>query len=328
MSPRPCSPWPVPGSDSPPARGFAALGFAALRVRGLAAAPVRGLAAGPVRDFAAGLVRGFAALGCAALRVRGLAAAPVRGLAAGPVRDFAAVLVRGFAAVLVRGLAAVLVRGLAAVSAARCSPSASAMSIHFLDGDQVAHHLDHAAVLGAVVLDDHVTDPLQPQRTQGRPLRVRPPDSGPGLGYLQVCHRTAPGQLFVDPAPAAAAWARSMAAGATSPIGSPRLAAISSGRFRLFRAATVACTTLIGFDDPRDRDSTSWTPAHSSTARTGPPAMTPVPGLAGFSSTTPADCSPWTVCGIVPAMRGTRKNDFLAASTPLAMAAGTSLALP
>ena len=69
-------------------------------------------------------------------------------------------------------------------------------------------------------------------------------------------------------------------------------------------------------------------PAHSSTARTGPPAMTPVPGLAGLSSTTPADSSPCTVCGIVPAMRGTLKKLFLAASTPLAIAAGTSLALP
>ena len=33
-------------------------------------------------------------------------------------------------------------------------------------------------------------------------------------------------------------------------------------------------------------------PAHSSTARTGPPAMTPVPGLAGRSMTTPAAASP------------------------------------
>src|SRR5581483_9741232 len=74
--------------------------------------------------------------------------------------------------------------------------------------------------------------------------------------------------------------------------------------------------------------STSWMPAHSSTARTGPPAMTPVPGLAGLSSTTPAASSPCTVCGMVLAIIGTRKKCFLASSTPLAMAAGTSLALP
>src|SRR3954470_3177960 len=85
---------------------------------------------------------------------------------------------------------------------------------------------------------------------------------------------------------------------------------------------------LIAFDEPRLFDSTSWMPAHSSTARTGPPAMTPVPALAGLSSTTPAASSPCTGCGMVAAIRGTLKKFFLASSTPLAMAAGTSLALP
>ncbi len=93
-------------------------------------------------------------------------------------------------------------------------------------------------------------------------------------------------------------------------------------------AATVAWTMLIWLDDPSDLLRMSWMPAHSSTARTGPPAMTPVPGAAGRSMTTPAAFSPWTGCGMVPWMRGTRKKCFLASSTPLAMAAGTSLALP
>src|SRR5690606_10617314 len=62
--------------------------------------------------------------------------------------------------------------------------------------------------------------------------------------------------------------------------------------------------------------------------RTGPPAMTPVPGDAGRRNTTPAAASPVTGCGIVFWMRGTRKKFFLASSTPLAIAAGTSLALP
>ncbi len=85
---------------------------------------------------------------------------------------------------------------------------------------------------------------------------------------------------------------------------------------------------LIGLDEPRDLLSTSWMPAHSSTARTGPPAITPVPGDAGRSSTTPAAFSPCAECGIVPPIRGTLKKFFLASSTPLAIAAGTSLALP
>jgi hypothetical protein len=85
---------------------------------------------------------------------------------------------------------------------------------------------------------------------------------------------------------------------------------------------------LIGLSEPRLLDSTSCTPAHSRTARTGPPAITPVPALAGLSSTTPAAASPVIGCGIVVPMRGTLKKCFLASSTPLAMAEGTSLALP
>ena len=79
---------------------------------------------------------------------------------------------------------------------------------------------------------------------------------------------------------------------------------------------------------PRDLDRMSAIPAHSRTARTGPPAMTPVPGLAGRRSTTPAAASPCTGCVMVPPIRGTRKKFFFASSTPLAIAAGTSLALP
>src|SRR5262249_31478498 len=56
--------------------------------------------------------------------------------------------------------------------------------------------------------------------------------------------------------------------------------------------------------------------------------MTPVPGLAGLSSTTPAAASPCTACGIVPPMRGTRKKCFLAASEPLGVARGPSFGLP
>ena len=74
--------------------------------------------------------------------------------------------------------------------------------------------------------------------------------------------------------------------------------------------------------------SKSWMPAHSSTARTGPPAMTPVPAEAGRSITTPAAASPCTGCGMVLPMRGTRKKFFFASSTPLLMAVGTSRALP
>ena len=44
---------------------------------------------------------------------------------------------------------------------------------------------------------------------------------------------------------------------------------------------------LIGVFDPKDFDKISCTPANSNTARTGPPAITPVPAEAGFNNTLP-----------------------------------------
>src|SRR6185312_13289281 len=138
------------------------------------------------------------------------------------------------------------------------------------------------------------------------------------------------GTMFFATAYAPAFWliVRSIWAGTTSSIGRPRRAATDAGSSSAFKAATVPWTMLIWLAEPMDFESTSWMPAHSRTARTGPPAITPVPGEAGRSSTTPAAASPCTRCGMVEPTRGTRKKDFFASSTPLAMAAGTSLALP
>ena len=69
-------------------------------------------------------------------------------------------------------------------------------------------------------------------------------------------------------------------------------------------------------------------PAHSSTARTGPPAMTPVPVAAGLRSTRPAPCSPRISCGMVEPVRGRSTMPRLAASTALRTASETSLAFP
>src|SRR5450631_3498048 len=127
------------------------------------------------------------------------------------------------------------------------------MSVHFLDGDEVPHRLDHAADLRPVGLGDRGADPPETKGSQGVPLPLGPADLRLDLGDLQLCHFRAPAQLLPELAvAAAAARARSMAAGATCSIGRPRRAAISSGRFRLFSAATVAWMTLIAFDDPRD----------------------------------------------------------------------------
>ena len=72
----------------------------------------------------------------------------------------------------------------------------------------------------------------------------------------------------------------------------------------------------------------SCTPASSTTARTAPPAMMPVPSGAGFSSTRPAPKRPRIGWGIDVACSGTRINAFFAASIPFLMAEGTSFALP
>ena len=69
-------------------------------------------------------------------------------------------------------------------------------------------------------------------------------------------------------------------------------------------------------------------PASSSTARTPPPAMTPVPGEAGLSSTRPEPKTPVVWWVIVEPCLGTRKRFFFARSTPFWIASGTSLALP
>src|SRR5687767_8835509 len=69
-------------------------------------------------------------------------------------------------------------------------------------------------------------------------------------------------------------------------------------------------------------------PHDSTTARTAPPAIRPVPSGAGFSSTLPDPNRPVTWCGIVVPLSGTRIRFFLAASIPFLMADGTSFALP
>ena len=90
----------------------------------------------------------------------------------------------------------------------------------------------------------------------------------------------------------------------------------------------VARATLMWLAEPSDLQSTSWMPASSRMARAAPPAMTPVPGAAGLSSTRPAPISPMTGWVMVLPASGTANRFFLASSVPFWMARGTSLALP
>src|SRR5579871_2365350 len=108
----------------------------------------------------------------------------------------------------------------------------------------------------------------------------------------------------------------------------PRCAATSCRSRNLPRALNVALMTLCGLVVPIDLVSTFCAPAEVITARTAPPAMTPVPSGAGFSNTMPDPYRPSTWCGIVVWFRFTRSRFFLADSIPLRMACGTSFALP
>src|SRR4029453_1803084 len=163
------------------------------------------------------------------------------------------------------------------------------MSVDLLHGHQMGNRLDHAANLRPVLARRGVADPLPPSRPQGVPLVLLAADGTSDLANLQLRHHEL-----------TASRARNKAAGATSSTALPRRFATASGCSRLCSAATVACTTLMALGEPSDFANTSRTPAHSSTARAEPPAITPVPGEAGRNSTTPAAFSPCTGCGMVP----------------------------
>ena len=68
----------------------------------------------------------------------------------------------------------------------------------------------------------------------------------------------------------------------------------------LISASIVAFTTLCGLLEPLLLASTSVTPTLSSTARIAPPAITPVPCAAGFSSTLAPANLPSCRWGMVP----------------------------
>src|SRR4029450_2467807 len=61
----------------------------------------------------------------------------------------------------------------------------AASLVYLLHLDQVGDLEDHAADLGAVVLDHGVADPLEPEAPDRGPLGVGPADQGPLLGDLE-----------------------------------------------------------------------------------------------------------------------------------------------
>ena len=109
----------------------------------------------------------------------------------------------------------------------------------------------------------------------------------------------------------------------------PRRFATDRGDAHRSNAANVALTMLCGLRLPSDFATTSPMPSVSNTARSGPPAMMPVPATAVRSTTLPAPKRPsMSWCKVRPSFIGTRIRPRLARSVALRIASGTSRALP
>src|SRR5438445_147752 len=139
-----------------------------------------------------------------------------------------------------------------------------------LDGVPGAHQAAHR---GRILQQDRLAAPREAEAAQGGALARARPDRAPGEGRLDDAVLHAP---------------------RTSPRVLPRSAATASGVFSSRSAAIVARTMLCGLFEPRHLVRTFEMPASSTTARTPPPAITPVPSEAGLSSTAPAPKLPVT----------------------------------
>src|SRR4051794_30859178 len=104
--------------------------------------------------------------------------------------------------------------------------------LDFLDRHQVTDRLDHAPDLRAVLLHDHVADPLETERAQRLALVGLAADTALALLDLELCHQCATSAAVA----ASAALALSRAAGATCSTGRPRRAATVSGCSSIFSA--------------------------------------------------------------------------------------------
>src|SRR5271157_2201424 len=192
------------------------------------------------------------------------------------------------------------------------------MSANLLHVEQVRHGTDHPEDgRSRVVLDDRIDLP-EAEGPHGGPVSghaadraVHEPDPQFLLGTLRF-----PARFFHDAHPHMSFRVR------------PRFAAITRGSISESSPWNTAFTVLMAFEEPRDLDRTSRIPAASITARTGPPAMTPVPGAAGFRSTWALLNFPITWCGRVAFLMGTRTMLLFAFSMLLRMASDTSFAFP
>src|SRR6185436_8965835 len=173
-------------------------------------------------------------------------------------------------------------------------------------------------------LRDHATN-RRGVRTLNHLVQPREPET---LNNFLVLHRSADGRAHIFQAQCASARGCFFRRHYNSSAALPRTPATNSRFLSFFRASKVALITLCGLVVPIDFVNTFCTPAEVMTARTAPPAMTPVPSGAGFSRTIPEPNRPSTVCGMLVCVKFTFTRFFFADSIPLRIAWGTSFALP
>src|SRR3984893_3194439 len=156
-------------------------------------------------------------------------------------------------------------------------------------------HLGHHATNGRVVRTlDHLVQPRETQTFDHQLLLDGGANGGPHP--LQMDFGAAARIRFLG---------QFVRHGYSSSTDLPRMAATSLLFFKCFSASKVALMTLCGLVVPIDFVSTFWMPAEVITARTAPPAITPVPSGAGFSSTMPDPKRPNTMCGMLVWVRFT-----------------------
>src|ERR1051325_4217943 len=139
---------------------------------------------------------------------------------------------------------------------------------------------DHAAHLFGVHPLGHAVHLAQPERLERLAHLDGAADAGADLADADRLLLRAFAALLLGRAHSAASGALFSAL--------PRRVLYSSSLRSCLRASKVALTTLWGLAVPRDLVRMFWMPADSRMARTGPPAMTPVPSEAGLRRARPA----------------------------------------
>src|SRR5439155_12879373 len=159
----------------------------------------------------------------------------------------------------------------------------------------MADLVDHAAHGGAIFQTARAVELVEAKSDQGPALVGEPPGSARDLGDAQHLLGGAVRLFFSRHRP------YSLASALPSPVSRLpmisltfllRRAATLRGEAQLTSAAKQALTMLCGLEVPTDLATTSSMPSASQTARTGPPAMMPVPGTAARMITMPAPKRP------------------------------------